>query len=79
MSATEFDVFVSHATEDKPYVDPLAKALDDAGVRVWFDRTTLEWGDDSEVYDRPRVETAALELSCSQRLFLARRSGRNMS
>jgi hypothetical protein len=41
-----FDVFVSHATEDKPYVEPLVKALEAAGIRVWFDKTTLEWGDD---------------------------------
>jgi hypothetical protein len=41
-----FDVFVSHATEDKNYVVPLVKALEAAGIRVWFDQNTLEWGDD---------------------------------
>ncbi len=41
-----FDVFVSHATEDKDYVEPLVKALEVAGIRVWFDKITLEWGDD---------------------------------
>lgn len=41
-----FDVFISHATEDKNYVEPLVKALEAAGIRVWFDRNTLEWGDD---------------------------------
>jgi len=40
------DVFVSHATEDKSYVEPLIKALEAAGIRVWFDKTSLEWGDD---------------------------------
>jgi hypothetical protein len=40
------DVFVSHATEDKGYVEPLVKALEDAGIRVWFDKSALEWGDD---------------------------------
>ncbi len=40
------DVFISHATEDKPYVEPLVKALQTAGVRVWYDRATLEWGDE---------------------------------
>jgi TIR domain len=39
-------VFISHATEDKPYVEPLAKALEKAGISVWYDRITLEWGDD---------------------------------
>jgi hypothetical protein len=41
-----FDVFISHATEDKPYVEPLVKALEAAGIKVWFDKTALEWGDD---------------------------------
>jgi hypothetical protein len=40
------DVFISHATEDKPYVEPLVKALEAAGIKVWFDKTALEWGDD---------------------------------
>jgi hypothetical protein len=41
-----FDVFVSHATEDKTYVAPLVEAIKDAGICVWFDQTSLEWGDD---------------------------------
>jgi hypothetical protein len=41
-----FDVFISHATEDKSYVEPLVKALEAAGIRVWFDKSALEWGDD---------------------------------
>jgi hypothetical protein len=40
------DVFISHASEDKPYVEPLAEALEAAGVSVWYDRLVLEWGDD---------------------------------
>lgn len=42
----QYDVFISHATEDKPYVEPLVEALEAAGIKVWFDKTTLEWGDD---------------------------------
>lgn len=42
----QFDVFISHATEDKPYVEPLVKALEAAGIKVWFDKTAFEWGDD---------------------------------
>ena len=44
--AEQWDVFISHATEDKDYVEPLVKALDNAGIRVWFDKSTVEWGDD---------------------------------
>jgi TIR domain len=35
-----------HASEDKPYVGPLTKALNAAGVSVWYDGLILEWGDD---------------------------------
>ena len=40
------DVFISHASEDKPYVEPLARALEAAGVSVWYDKTSIGWGDD---------------------------------
>ena len=41
----EFDVFISHATEDKDFAGPLAHALDSAGLRVWFDEFELGLGD----------------------------------
>jgi TIR domain len=44
--AEKWDVFISHASEDKPYVEPLAEALRAAGVSVWFDKMVLNWGDD---------------------------------
>jgi len=40
-----FDVFVSHSSVDKPYVVPLVEALEAAGISVWFDKSTMEWGD----------------------------------
>ena len=41
-----YDVFVSHASEDKDdVVRPLALALQSAGLRVWFDEFTLHIGD----------------------------------
>lgn len=43
-----FDVFVSfvsHSSVDKPYVEPLVKALEAAGISVWFDKIAMEWGD----------------------------------
>lgn len=42
----KWDVFVSHATEDKPYVDPLVAKLEAEGVSVWYDRLVMDWGDD---------------------------------
>ena len=40
-----YDVFVSHASEDKDaFVRPLAEALRSAGIKVWYDEFTLQWG-----------------------------------
>ena len=40
-----YDVFVSHASEDKKdFVQPLVEALQDAGIRVWYDALEMEWG-----------------------------------
>lgn len=43
----EWDVFISHASEDKPaVVEPLARELSDVhGLKVWYDRWMLKLGD----------------------------------
>jgi len=42
----EYDVFISHATEDKDaIVRPLANALVGEGLRVWYDEFELRIGD----------------------------------
>jgi len=42
----QFDVFVSHATEDKDLVvRPLARALQERGLSVWYDEFELRVGD----------------------------------
>jgi hypothetical protein len=38
-------VFISHASEDKPFVRELANALQQKGLRVWYDELTLKVGD----------------------------------
>jgi Domain of unknown function (DUF1883)/TIR domain len=44
--ARDFDVFISHATEDKDaIVRPLAHALRAAGLTVWYDEFELRIGD----------------------------------
>ena len=44
--AREYDVFISHATEDKDaVVRPLAHALRDGGLAVWYDEFELKIGD----------------------------------
>jgi len=45
-SAPEYDVFISHAAEDKDdIVRPLAHALRDEGLSVWYDEFELRIGD----------------------------------
>jgi hypothetical protein len=42
----EYDVFISHASEDKDeVVRPLAHALSDGGLKVWYDEFELRIGD----------------------------------
>jgi hypothetical protein len=42
----KWDVFISHASEDKDEIArPLSKALEAAGLRVWFDEESLKLGD----------------------------------
>lgn len=39
------DAFISHASEDKDFVKPLAEALVSLGVDVWYDTFVLTVGD----------------------------------
>jgi TIR domain/gag-polyprotein putative aspartyl protease len=41
-----YDVFVSYASEDISFVEPLASALKAAGINAWYDRDRMKWGDD---------------------------------
>jgi hypothetical protein len=40
-----WDVFLSHASEDKPYVEELHRTLVAAGLQIWMDKAELRWGD----------------------------------
>ncbi len=43
---SKYDVFLSHASEDKDDVArPLAKLLEARGLKVWYDETELKIGD----------------------------------
>lgn len=42
----QYDVFVSHAWEDKEsFVNEFVAQLESAGVSVWYDKTQIFWGD----------------------------------
>jgi len=67
----EYDVFISHATEDKSkVVRPLAKALRNLGLRVWFDEYTLQIGDSLiESIDRGLLKSKYGVLVLSKNFF----------
>lgn len=40
-----YDVFMCHSSEDKEsFVEPLATALHDEGINVWYDNFEIKWG-----------------------------------
>lgn len=41
----EYDLLLCHASENKDFVGPLAHALSDSGVSVWYDETAIAVGD----------------------------------
>ncbi len=43
--AAPYDAFLSYAAEDSDFAEPLAEALEQAGVRVWFAPLQLRVGD----------------------------------
>jgi TIR domain len=46
MPKTMWDIFICHASEDKEAIArPLANALKQAGLDVWYDEFTLTLGD----------------------------------
>jgi predicted aspartyl protease len=44
-SSGVYEVFVSHASEDKAFVEPLVSALKASGISVWYDKDRMQWGD----------------------------------
>lgn len=45
-SNEEYDVFVSHAWEDKEgFVDEFVAELEKLGIKVWYDKQRIKWGD----------------------------------
>jgi hypothetical protein len=41
----EFDLFLSHASADKPRIRKLKDKPEGAGIRVFFDENSIAWGD----------------------------------
>ena len=68
------DVFICHASEDKDaFARPLAEALQEAGLRVWFDEFTLTLGDSlSESIDRG-IATSRYGVVVLSKAFFAKK------
>src|SRR3954454_9309840 len=46
MASADFDLFISHASEDKVgFVRELVTLLEQRGLRVWFDEAEIQVGD----------------------------------
>jgi hypothetical protein len=43
--AQKWDIFMSHASPDKPYVRRLVAELRKADITVWFDEDSIAWGE----------------------------------
>jgi hypothetical protein len=61
-----WDVFISHASEDKEEVArPLKDALENLGVKVWFDESTLRIGDSL----RRKIDAGLARSRCGVVIF----------
>lgn len=69
MSKQTYDVFLSHAVDDKPLVERLALRLRDAGVKPWLDKWNLVPGQAWQ----PEIEKALSEC-CTCAVFFGPRS-----
>jgi hypothetical protein len=67
----QWDLFISHASEDKAvFVRPLVNALQNAGLRVWYDEFSLFAGDSlRESIDRGMAESYAGVVVFSHNFF----------
>ena len=71
--AERYDVFISHASEDNEAVGaPLAHALREAGLKVWYDKFELSIGDSLRRKIDRGWRTAVLASLCSCRTFFER-------
>lgn len=53
-------VFISYASQDRPFAEQIAQALAKQNVSVWFDRNELQGGDDYDLKIRRNVANCSL-------------------
>jgi len=69
----QYDVFLSHHSEDKPRVRRLAECLRHAGLRVWFDEWSIQSGDIIALKVDEGLERSRVLLLCISPAALASR------
>lgn len=71
---SEFDAFISHASEDKvEFVRPLADRLTESGIRIWYDEHELQVGDNlREAIERGLAHSAYGIVIFSHQFFAKR-------
>ena len=68
-----YDVFISHANADKAsYVDDLKNSLDKLNIRIFYDKDTLEWGDNWKNKILEGVEKAEFAIIVISENFFGR-------
>ena len=60
----QFDVFLSHNSQDKPRVRKLAERLTQAGLGVWFDEWVVSPEDDVDLANKRGLEAARVQVLC---------------
>jgi hypothetical protein len=63
----DFDVFLSHSSNDKPVVRALAERLRRDGLRVWFDEWVIQLGDSIYAKISDGLERSRILLLCMSR------------
>ena len=59
----EYDVFISHASSDKiDYVEELYQTISKLGIRVFYDKEVIDWGDNwkQKIYDGVELSEFAI-------------------
>ena len=69
----KYDVFISHANVDKiEYVEQLKQSLDKLKINIFYDKDTLEWGDDWKDKILEGVEQAEFAIIVISENFFGR-------
>ena len=68
-----YDVFLSHASADKlDYVEDLKQTLDILGINVFYDKDTIEWGDEWKKKIYEGLETSEFAIIVISENFFGR-------